>query len=78
VLNFKEFCLLGCNALQSTESQQTYWKNISKQETSVKNVAMLHAGFLLGLIFDPEDGGDIFLQNIHSLSTVYTALYSRR
>jgi hypothetical protein len=23
-----------------------------------------HAGFLLGLFFDPEDGGDIFLRNV--------------
>jgi hypothetical protein len=23
-----------------------------------------HAGFLLGLFFDPEDGGDIFFQNV--------------
>jgi hypothetical protein len=25
---------------------------------------LLHAGFLLGLFFDPEDGGDMFLQNV--------------
>jgi hypothetical protein len=25
---------------------------------------LLHAGFLVGLIFDPEDGGDIFLRNV--------------
>jgi hypothetical protein len=23
-----------------------------------------HAGFLLGLFFDPEDGDDIFLRNV--------------
>jgi hypothetical protein len=25
---------------------------------------VLLAGFLLGLFFDPEDGGDMFLQNV--------------
>jgi hypothetical protein len=25
---------------------------------------LLHAGFLLGLFFEPEDGGDMFLQNV--------------
>jgi hypothetical protein len=25
---------------------------------------LLHVGFLLGLFFDPEDGGDMFLQNV--------------
>jgi hypothetical protein len=37
-----------------------------------------HAGFLLGLFFDPEDGNDIFLQNVDSLSTDYTTFYPRR
>jgi hypothetical protein len=35
-------------------------------------------GFTLGIflgIFDPEDGGDMFLWNVSWLSTVYTALY---
>jgi hypothetical protein len=27
-------------------------------------VTCFHAGFLLGLSFDPEDGDDIFLRNV--------------
>jgi hypothetical protein len=34
-----------------------------------------HAGFLLGLFFDPEDGGEMFLRNVSLLSKDYTALY---
>jgi hypothetical protein len=36
-----------------------------------------HAGFLLNLFFDPEDGGDMFLRNVGWHSTDYTALYPR-
>jgi hypothetical protein len=25
---------------------------------------LLHAGFLLGFFFDPEEGGDMFLRNV--------------
>jgi hypothetical protein len=32
---------------------------------------------LLGLFFDPEDGGDMFLQNVDWLSTYYTTLNPR-
>jgi hypothetical protein len=34
-------------------------------------VICLHAGFLLGLIFDPEDEGDMFLQS----RLTFTGLY---
>jgi hypothetical protein len=37
-----------------------------------------HAGFSLNLLFDPEDGGDMFLRNISWLSTDHTGLYPRR
>jgi hypothetical protein len=32
---------------------------------------LFHAGFLLGLFFDPEDEGDVFLRNVGRLSTDY-------
>jgi hypothetical protein len=37
-----------------------------------------HADFLLGLIFDSENGGVIFLRNVGWLSTDYIALYPGR
>jgi hypothetical protein len=40
--------------------------------------ASFHAGFLLGLVFDAEDGGDMILRNVGWLSTHYTALFSKR
>jgi hypothetical protein len=39
---------------------------------------LIHAGFLLDLFFDPEDGSAILLRNVGCLSTDYTALYLRR
>jgi hypothetical protein len=45
-----------------------------KQVTS----KVLHAGFLPGILFNPEDRGDMFLWNVGKLSTDYKSLYSRR
>jgi hypothetical protein len=39
---------------------------------------LLHAGFSLGLLFDPEDGGDMFVRNVDWHSLNYTALYPTR
>jgi hypothetical protein len=30
----------------------------------MENRGLLHAGFSLGLFFDPEDGGSMFLRNV--------------
>jgi hypothetical protein len=35
----------------------------SKNKPSKKLATCLHAGFLLGLFFDPEDGGDKYERN---------------
>jgi hypothetical protein len=40
--------------------------------------SLLHTGFLLGLFFDPEDGGDVFLLSVGQFSADYAALYPRR
>jgi hypothetical protein len=35
-------------------------------------------GFLLRLLFEPEDGSDMFLRNVGRLATDYAASYPRR
>jgi hypothetical protein len=48
------------------------------RETDWAAFYVLHVVSLLGSFFDPEDEGDILLQNVGWLSTDYTALYPRR
>jgi hypothetical protein len=36
---------------------------VAKQEAS-KNLSFDSVGFLLGILFDPEDGCDMFLRNV--------------
>lgn len=37
-----------------------------------------HTGLLLGLLFKPEDCGDMFFQNVSWIAADYMALYPRR
>jgi hypothetical protein len=55
------------------ESLRTTQRHIPEYDT-----LLYHAVFLLGLLFNSEDEGDIFLRNVRWLSTDYAALYSRR
>jgi hypothetical protein len=50
ITHIPEFSLLGYDAGQTNESQPTG--------------CSLPAGFLLGLFFDPKDGGGMILQNV--------------
>jgi hypothetical protein len=45
--------------------------------SSKLTATLLHAGFLLLLFFDYEDGGEMFLRNIGWLSVNYAAFYPR-
>jgi hypothetical protein len=46
--------------------------------TAQQTYCLLHASFLLDLLFDTEDGGGMLLRNVSWLLPDYTALYPRR
>jgi hypothetical protein len=70
----------------------TFWRNKSPPSSGSKNKPskkpawnrycsayyLFHSTFLLALFFNPEDGDDMFLQNVGWLSTAYMVLYPRR
>jgi hypothetical protein len=53
---------MSSNPLEEYVASIFMAKEEAKQETSTKQAAS-RAGSLLGLLFSPEDGADIFLQN---------------
>jgi hypothetical protein len=53
------------------------WKTTEVSEERALLATCFHSGFLLGLFFDPEHEGDMFLRNVGWLSTDYTVLYPR-
>jgi hypothetical protein len=62
---------LACNAMYSNESRPTFRRN-----RLGLTCYLFHAGFLLCLLFNTEDGGDLLLRTVCQLSTDYTASYS--
>jgi hypothetical protein len=59
------FYLLRYNVVKSVESQPTFRRNMSHPPSGSSSVCHLfQGGFSLGLFFDPEGGGDMFLRNV--------------
>jgi hypothetical protein len=54
------------------------FKDKANEETSMEhNLLPASCWFLLGFIFSPEDGSDLFLRNLSLLSQDYMVLYPR-
>jgi hypothetical protein len=48
----------------SPPSSGSKTKRSKNQIEAGSNQNLLHADFILGLFFDPEDGGDMFLRDV--------------
>jgi hypothetical protein len=48
------------------------------RQAKLQYSCLLHAGFLLDLLFNSEDGGNTFFQNITEFLLDYTASYPKR
>jgi hypothetical protein len=72
--------------MYSVQSQPVFQRNTLSPTSKLKNkpsitakaCCWLHTGFLPGLLFNPDDGSDIFLWSAGSLSTDHIALYPRK
>jgi hypothetical protein len=82
----KSSIFLGYNAVQASESQSTFRRNMQPLSSGLnskprkkppwsRQQGQLLAGFYLGEVFNPEDGSDLFFRNVDWLSLAYTALY---
>jgi hypothetical protein len=65
--------MMPCNRCKSADDLEEHFVSIfsvkvfAMQETNMKQIASKHfldACFLFGLVFDPDDGGDLFVENV--------------
>jgi hypothetical protein len=71
-----KFHLLRYEVLTSltVRSLPRFWKNVLATSIESKNKSVSHtSACFLGSLFDPEDGGSMFLPNVGKLLRDYTA-----
>jgi hypothetical protein len=71
ILETRSVVYIGFEVLTAVVMKSTIFWDITpcsplsvNQSESGWQAELFHAGFLLGLFFGPEDGGDMFLRNI--------------
>jgi hypothetical protein len=76
---YEEFYLLVLTLCSPLEVNRCFW-GTCRLHLWAQGIsqAKLHTSFLLSLLLDSEDGGDMFLRNIGWLSRDYIVLYPRR
>jgi hypothetical protein len=69
-----------CNLVEDNQHfGDTYNLHLQGQRVNQSSAyCQLLAGFMLGLLFDPEDGDTTFHQSVGGLLLDYTALHPRR
>jgi hypothetical protein len=62
----EEYCRLGYNAMLSVESQSSFRRKISLPSSGrrISRTRNQRASRWQAELFDPEDGGDMFLRNV--------------
>jgi hypothetical protein len=69
---FEELYLLGFNIVQAVEILLMFWRNMSipfpvPKNTPIKKSCafyLLHAGFMISLLFRSENGNNLYLRNV--------------
>jgi hypothetical protein len=72
-----EYYLLGFNPMLS-DSSLMFWKNKLPPYTGLKSTGKPSKQPVRSILLNPEDGGNMFLQNFSELLPDYMMLYPRR
>jgi hypothetical protein len=69
VRKYQELYLVGYNAMYSVRCQPTFRRKISPLSSGLKSTpiyacCLLIVGYFSDLLINPEDGGDVLLQNM--------------